>query len=541
MNRKFAIVSVYDKHGVVDLGRDLVGLGYTIVSTGGTSKALTQAGVPVSSISEYTGAPEILDGRVKSLHPKIHGGILARRDLKGDLAELDTQGISPIDLVVVNLYPFVDKCNEAVSNGASPHTTLEEFIDIGGPTMIRAAAKNCRFVIPLIDPADYPLVLGQLKDKGEVPLETRRYLASKVFASMAAYDQTISRYFSLGEQLLDEHGEVKNLAPLEGFALEKVQELRYGENPHQHAGFYRRRGVGGISKTPLWKKRQGKELSYNNLLDLQGALDLLLDLHDAHRDQHSAVVIKHSNPCGAAVRDTAVTAFEAARACDPVSAFGGIVAISSEVDRELAESINEGFVEVLAAGSFTEGALEVLARKKSMRVLECDYYALQEIRRTEPLVARSFFDGFLMQSPDLQTARISSGISDYKVVSEKSPSQELLVDLNFAWIVSKHVKSNAIVLAKDLTAIGIGAGQMSRVDAARLAVERAHCHGHTVTGSAGASDAFLPFPDTLEVISASGAIALVQPGGSIKDEEVISEANRLGVAMVFTGERHFRH
>lgn len=534
--RKLALVSVWDKNGLEEFVRELVALGYEILSTGGTAKYLTDKGISITSVSSYTGSPEILDGRVKTLHPKIHGGILSRRGNSKDDDELKQAGIAPIDFVVVNLYPFTAKVAEIEAKGQSNHDPLVEFIDIGGPTMIRAAAKNCQYVVPLCDSADYGEVLSELRSSAGISLPTRQRLAAKVFATMSAYDGAIARYFSLQEQLLEGNGAPKTLAPVEALVLREREQLRYGENPHQRATLYERYQV-GAPDSQLWRQIQGKELSYNNLLDMQGALDLFLELLPIAGKRHTAVIIKHSNPCGVAVRDTNVAAYQAARDCDPVSAFGGIIAVSGEFSKELVETILEGFVEVVLAERLTPEARSAFQAKKNVRVLECDFSKLQAVARRGWLSVRNSFGDYLVQTSDntladLDQAKLAAGPA-------LSPQQRL--DLKFAWAVCKHVKSNAIVVAKDEQAIGVGVGQMNRVDSARFSLQRARAFGFDPAGAVAASDAFLPFPDTLEVLSDAGVTALVQPGGSIKDEEVMKCATTRGVSMFFTGERHFRH
>ena len=536
MNR-IAIVSVYDKSSLEPFVRGLIALDVEILSTGGTAQFLRQQGIPIRTISEYTGSPEILEGRVKSLHPKIHGGILARRDREDDQSDLARQGISPIDFVVVNLYPFIQKMHETERAGVVEHESLVEVIDIGGPTMIRAAAKNCRDVVPLCDPTDYPAVLEELQKSGKVSLETRRRLATKVFTMMAAYDGAIARYFSLNERLLESDGTPVRLAPVESYTLEQKMPLRYGENPHQHAGLYRQFVFAGTEVPAWWEQVQGKELSYNNLLDMHGALELFLELLDGLGDSHTAVIIKHSNPCGAAIRATALEAFIAARDCDPLSAFGGIVAVSGTIDGALASTITEGFVEVVLAQEISEEGRSVFAKKKNVRVLECDIPKYLAARAQGTVTLRNSFGDFLVQTGDTQLTLPSADAP----ATGGPVSKTVLADLVFAWKLCKHVKSNAIVLVKNLQAIGIGAGQMSRVDSAKIALQRARFHNHSAGGCVAASDAFLPFSDTLEILHEGGVQSLVQPGGSIKDEDVIQSARERSMLMVFTGERHFRH
>ena len=540
---RFAILSVYDKQGLEPFARGLVELGYTILSTGGTAAFLKSAGIPIRSISDYTGHPEILDGRVKSLHPKIHGGILARRDLPGDMEQLAANGIAPIDVVAVNLYPFLAKSAEVAERGAVPHESLVESIDIGGPTMIRAAAKNSQFVLPVCDPADYSAALELLAQSGAPSADSaaidtaaiRQEMADKVFAMMSAYDGSISRYFSLNEQLLDSAGTPHALAPVETVVLRRQQELRYGENPHQHAGFYVQ-ATGGTAPELHWQQLQGKELSYNNLLDMYATLDLFLELVEGTSKQVS-VIIKHSNPCGAAVRGTAHEAFLAARECDPVSAFGGIVAVSGTLDAQTAAAITEGFVEIVLVPEVSAAAKEIFKKKKNLRLIEIDLAWYLKQRAAGGVSYRNYYGEWLVQTTD-------TSLSEPKLenlIAGRTVSPEALEDARFAWRLCKHVKSNAIVIVKNLQAVGVGAGQMSRVDSARIALQRAAFHEHDVTGSVAASDAFLPFPDTLEILAEGGVRTLVQPGGSIKDDDVVQAAERLKVAMFATGERHFRH
>ena len=532
-----AIVSVWDKRSLEPFVRGLCSLGYGILSTGGTAKFLGQCGLEHQLIEHYTGQPEILDGRVKTLHPKIHGGILARRDLPNDIAQIEGSGILPIEMVVVNLYPFTDKVREVEAAGQIDHPSLVEFIDIGGPTMIRAAAKNWRFVVPVCDPDDYEPVLAELRQSGAVSLATRRRLAAKVFRVMAAYDGAIARYFSLGERLLDEAGNPPLLAPVDSYVLEKKASLRYGENPHQQAALYSRVSISGPAGAPAWVQLQGKELSYNNLLDMQGAAELFLQVWRDLGDGHAAVIIKHSNPCGAAIRKTNIEAFTAARECDPLSAFGGIIAVSGAVNQALAAAILEGFVEVLLVGELDSAAKELFATKKNLRLIQCDFARLSCELEADGITMRSFFNDLLVQTRDAALVSLCASQS----VTEKKPSAQMLADLSFAWKICKHVKSNTIVIVKDLQAIGVGAGQMSRVDAARFAIQRAAAHGFSTAGAVAASDAFLPFSDTLDVLNDSGVVGLVQPGGSLKDAEVIAAADARGVVMLMTGERHFRH
>lgn len=544
--KKTALVSVYDKTGLLPFVQELEKLGIEILSTGGTAKFLTEGGVKIRSVDEYTGHPEILSGRVKTLHPKIHGGILARREVSSDMLDLENNQIQNIDLVVVNLYPFAAKIEElettgSISSDSYGHVSLLEFIDIGGPTMIRAAAKNYAHVLPVCDPADYQTVLDALRAGVDVSLEQRGRMAAKVFKTMAAYDSSIARYLSLGHEAVEHPRRPPTLAPVETIVLEEVQSLRYGENPHQSAGLYRAVQIGGKQIPAPWQVLQGKELSYNNLLDLYAALDLFFELY-ANRDKqleglHPAVIIKHSNPCGAAYAKTPLEAFIRARECDAVSAFGGIIVLSGEVNAELAEELNKGFVEVVAIESCSKEAEEIFAKKKNVRLVRCDFKRMLRERAQSSLSIRNYLGDFLLQTSDSSLLLPAAT----QCVTELKPDAQMMADLDCAWRLSKHVKSNAIVLVSDLQAIGVGAGQMSRLDSARIAVQRAGIHGHIVKGAVAASDAFLPFPDTLEILAESGIRALVQPGGSLKDQDVIKRANELGIVMLFTGERHFRH
>jgi len=537
-NKKFALLSVSDKKGLAEFGKFLIQSGYTLLSTGGTKSHLESSGLKVTGVSDYTGSPEVLDGRVKTLHPKIHGGLLARTTLAQDLADLEKIGAAPIPIVVVNLYPFLQKISEVESRGKADYESLVEFIDIGGPAMLRASAKNFAHVTVITEPGDYVLVEKELRSALETKLETRRRLAAKVFKLTSGYDLAVSQYLSLDEKILGEDGLRKICTPIEGFVVEKTQELRYGENPHQQASLYSKPG-----KEAFWKQIQGKELSYNNLVDLEAALELVLELEAGANGKEAAVIIKHTNPCGAALRDSLYDAFVAARACDPVSAFGGIIAVTSSIDDKLAQTILEGFVEVIIApkgtnGAYSAEALTLFSSKKNIRLLEVDYEAARKWKFSKRVVVKNFFEQLLVQEADANIVPASK----MTIATEGELSFESIkAELDFAWRVSKHVKSNAIVLVKGLQAIGIGAGQMSRLDSARIALERAKTHGFDPQGAVAASDAFLPFPDTLEVLNDAGVQALVQPGGSVKDDVVTEVAKKRGVTMVLTGERHFRH
>ena len=528
-----ALVSVWNKEGLEPFIRGLISHGIEILSTGGTAKFLQEKGITVRLIEQYTGHPEVFDGRVKTLHPKVHGGILARRDNPNDLHFWLAYLVQIFDFVVVNLYPFADKLEEFSKQGQVLDDEIIEYIDIGGPTMIRSAAKNFKDVTVISDPADYAVVLSELSAGGGVSAPTKRRLAGKVFATMAAYDGAVARYFG---------GQVDGIPQVESQVLLLDQALRYGENPHQRAGLYRRYEVGGSASKPrFWRQIQGKELSYNNLLDMHAALDLLGELLPlsgrGHGQQAAAVIVKHNNPCGVALRADAVDAFKAARACDPTSAFGGIIALSAPLSAQVAEVIVEQFVEVVLAPSLQAEARAVFEKKKNLRVIEVDVEALTQAIRIGGLQCRAMYGDYLVQTQDNQLVDL---VNEF-VVTKSKPDARLFEDLRFAWAVCKHVKSNVIVIAKDRQAFGIGAGQMSRVDSARIAIQRAKDHGFSIDGAVAASDAFLPFPDTLEILNDAGVKALVQPGGSVKDQEVVECADRRGAVMLMCGERHFRH
>ncbi|MGI8773720.1 MAG: bifunctional phosphoribosylaminoimidazolecarboxamide formyltransferase/IMP cyclohydrolase [Actinomycetota bacterium] len=503
---KRALLSVSDKTGIVELGRTLVEQGFELVSSGGTAAALADAGVPVMKVAEVTGAPEILDGRVKTLHPKIHGGILADRRKEDHVAQLDEQGIGAIDLVVCNLYPFERTV-------ADPDVSLDdavEQIDIGGPAMVRAAAKNFHSVAVVVDPNDYGTVIEELRASNEVSLSTRRRLSLKAFAHTASYDSAIAAYLGGDDSFPD-------VLSLGGT---KVMDLRYGENPHQDAAFYRR--AGEPSGLAAAEQLHGKELSYNNLLDTDAAWRLVLELPNP-----AAAIIKHSNPCGAALGDSLSDAYTKAFECDTTSAFGGIVALNETCDRATAEAISKVFTEVIIAPGYEQDALDVLTQKKNVRILRA------EPQHGHPVDVRAVAGGYLVQSADGP-----DDLEEAKVVTKAQPTDEQWRDLRFAWIIAKHVKSNAIVLASDGVAVGVGAGQMSRVESTELAARRA---GERAAGTVCASDAFFPFRDGLDAAVEAGAVAVIQPGGSVRDDEVIAAADEHNIPMIFTGRRHFRH
>jgi phosphoribosylaminoimidazolecarboxamide formyltransferase / IMP cyclohydrolase len=512
-----AVLSVTDKTGLADFARQLSVLGVELVSTGGTAKLLRQAGIPVKEISEITGFPEMLDGRVKTLHPKVHGGILHRRENPHDRAALVEHGIEPIDMVVVNLYAFE-------KTAAQPGVRLEELvenIDIGGPSMIRSAAKNFRDVAVVTSPADYAGIAKEMAESdGALSLETKWRLAQKAFATTAAYDSAIA---STLEQVTA-NGSFK-LHPAPDFpqnlrlSYQKVADLRYGENPHQRAAMYSDRSDTGVANA---RQLHGKELSYNNIVDVGAAWDLAQEF-----DEPVCAIIKHTNPCGTATGETLLEAFQRARECDPVSAFGGVVAVNRTVDHDAAEEMAKLFLEVIAAPAFSAAAVERFAGKKNVRLLEIQ-------GGEQKWFLRNVSGGMLLQDADLHRLQDA----DLKVVTRRSPSSEERRALLFAWKVCKHVKSNAILYAREGQTVGVGAGQMSRVDSCRLGAQKAVL---PLQGTVAASDAFFPFPDGVEEIAKAGATAIIQPGGSVRDQEVIEAADRLGLAMVFTGVRHFRH
>jgi phosphoribosylaminoimidazolecarboxamide formyltransferase/IMP cyclohydrolase len=520
-----ALVSVSDKTGLVPFAKRLAAAGVELLSTGGTQRALADAGVPVLSVGDYTQAPEILGGRVKTLHPRVHGGILYRRGLASDEADVAARDIPPIDLVVVNLYPF----REAVAAG-KPFAECVEEIDIGGPTMVRSAAKNHAHVGVVVDPADYEKVAAEVEATRALSDETRFHLMKKAFAHTAAYDAAISEYLTARETPASQPARFPaTLAAV----YTKVSDLRYGENPHQAGAFYRSVREPDEPTVAFAKVLQGKELSYNNLLDLQAALAAVMEY-----DVPACVVIKHNTPCGVALGATVAEAFARARACDPVSAFGGIVALNRGVDAAAAAELTGLFLECVIAPAYDDAARAALAVKKNLRLLESARLgaprATWSRRPDESRELRSITGGVLAMDRDLGSVRRE----DCKVMTKRPPTEEEWKDLLFAWKVVKHVKSNAIVFAKGDQTVAIGGGQTSRVESVKTAVMKAALD---VRGSSVGSDAFFPFKDGVEEIIRAGATAIIQPGGSVRDAEVIEAANAAGVAMVATGMRHFRH
>ncbi|MBO8164739.1 MAG: bifunctional phosphoribosylaminoimidazolecarboxamide formyltransferase/IMP cyclohydrolase [Brevibacillus sp.] len=516
MNTKKALISVSDKTGIVPFARRLAELGVDIISTGGTAALLKEAGIAVTGISEVTGFPEILDGRVKTLHPVIHGGLLAVRDNPEHQQQLADHSIAPIDFVIVNLYPF----KQTVANPDVTFADAIENIDIGGPTMLRAAAKNHAYVTVVVDAADYDAVLAELESEGSTTLETRRRLAAKVFRHTAAYDALIAAYLSeqAGEQLPEHYT----------MTYEKVQDLRYGENPHQRAAFYRQ-PLAAAGTVATAEQLHGKELSYNNINDADAALAIVREFSEP-----AVVAVKHTNPCGVGIGSTIAEACRKAYEADPVSIFGGIVAANRVIDEDTALLLKEIFLEIVLAPDFTEEALAVLREKKNLRLLRLGHLNRQQAGPFAPLRVSPVSGGLLVQEYDQRQLQEA----DLTVVTKRQPSPEELAQLAFAWKVVKHVKSNAIVLARDNMTIGVGAGQMNRVGAARIAIEQA---GEKAAGAVLASDAFFPMPDTVEEAARAGVRAIIQPGGSIRDQDSIDACDRHGIAMIFTGIRHFKH
>jgi phosphoribosylaminoimidazolecarboxamide formyltransferase/IMP cyclohydrolase len=519
-----AILSVTDKTGLVDFARKLAALGIELVSTGGTAKLLRDSGIAVKDISELTGFPEMLDGRVKTLHPKVHGGILHRRDDPKHVAAVAEHGIAPIDMVVVNLYAFE-------KTAAKPGVKFEELIeniDIGGPSMIRSAAKNFHDVAIVTSPSDYDEIAAELaRENGTLSLATKWRLAQKAFATTSAYDSAIA---STLESITADHvgtaapgcpAERSSAAfpPVLRLSFAKTLDLRYGENPHQKAAMYSDGSGLGVANA---RQLQGKELSYNNIVDLQAAWDLAQEF-----DEPVVAIIKHTNPCGTATGKTLAEAYKRALECDPVSAFGGVIGVNRPIDAEAAGEMHKLFLEVIAAPAFDDAAKAIFASKKNLRLVEVT-------PKDQKWIVKAISGGLLVQDADIR--RLED--ADLKVVSKRAPTPEEIRALLFAWKVCKHVKSNAIVYARDGQTVGVGAGQMSRVDSAKIGAMKAQL---PLNGTVAASDAFFPFPDGVEVIAKAGATAIIQPGGSQRDPEVIEAADRLGLAMLFTGVRHFRH
>lgn len=511
---KRAIISVYNKDGILEFAKELKNLDYDIISTGGTMKYLKENGIDVINISDVTNFPEILDGRVKTLHPNIHAGILAIKDNKDHVETLNELNISPIDMVVVNLYPF----KETIFKENVTLDDVIENIDIGGPTMLRAAAKNFKYTTVIIDPADYQLVINEIRERGNVSFETRFYLATKVFEYTAYYDSMIFNYL---KYVRDD----KSFPAYLTVPLEKVQQLRYGENPHQQASFYKI-ALPFIEKSNIAnvQKLHGKELSFNNILDSDSAIELLKEF-----DEPTCVAIKHNNPCAVASSDTIFEAFKKVYESDPVSIFGGIVAFNRKVDKKTAEELKKIFLEIIIAPDFDDDAQALLSSKKDLRLLK-----LPDLGRGNVYYdVKSVNGGMLVQEKDIKLFN-----ENYQVVTERKPTEKEIEDLVFAWKVVKHVKSNAIVIAKDKMTLGIGMGQTNRIWAVEHAISRSR---FDLKGAVLASDAFFPFSDSVEAAGKAGVTAIIQPGGSVRDKESIDAANKYNIAMIFTGIRHFRH
>ncbi|MCO6429853.1 MAG: bifunctional phosphoribosylaminoimidazolecarboxamide formyltransferase/IMP cyclohydrolase [Deltaproteobacteria bacterium] len=529
MLKRAALVSVSDRSGLEPLCRALLSSGYQILATTGTAKILNSAGIETVSIEAYTGQNEILDGRVKTLHPKIHAGLLADRANPQHMSELESGNIMPIDIAVVNLYPF--SASLSSEKAASPRKMVE-MIDIGGPTMIRAAAKNFSGVLPLIDPADYEEIVGYLSQSAEreplssVPIGVRQRLSVKVFAALAQYNLEIARYFSQADAAEDkfQSSGTAGESLIDGVVLRRAQPLRYGENPHQKGGYYT-----SVSSTgPHWRQLQGKELSYNNFLDFDAAFRLIRAFSQS---DPTAVILKHLNPCGAATADVLEEALRRAKLGDPRSHFGGVLAFNREVQGNVAEAIAEDFAEIVVAPAFASDARNILARKKNLRVIETD------LSFKEELEVRSIQGGLLIQQSDSTISPVRSG----RVVSKRHPSDAELNDLQFAWIVCASVKSNAITIAKGGMLLASGAGQMSRIDSVEVALHKCKVHHHDLAGAVAASDAFFPFPDCIEELARAGVSCVVAPHGAKRDSEVVAAADRLGIALIFTDDRHFKH
>lgn len=511
--KKRALISVSDKTGILEFAKALIELNFEILSTGGTAELLGRAGLPVTAVSDVTGFPECLDGRVKTLHPAIHGGLLARRDLPDHMEQIAKLGIAPIDLVVINLYPF----KATISN---PNVTLAEAIeqiDIGGPSMLRSAAKNHSDVFVLVDPADYGKVLDSLKAPSAFDKALRYELAVKVFQHTAAYDALIAQY-------LMKAANINPWAEKLTLTFEKVQDLRYGENPHQQAAFYKQ-PLAVIGSIAGGKQLHGKELSYNNIADGDAAMTIIREFSEP-----AAVAVKHANPCGVAVGNTLCEAYQKAYGSDPVSIYGGIVALNRTVNLETALELEKTFLEIILAPEFEKDALEVLQKKKNIRLIQMEASAFGGTE--DPYTFKRVTGGLLVQ--DINRATYEK----LETITDKTPTEDEMKSLTFAWRVCKHVKSNAIVLVKDGVTVGIGPGQVNRVGALEIAVTQA---GEKSRGAVLASDAFFPFSDSIEAAARAGITAIIQPGGAMRDQEVIDAANRLGIAMVFTGTRHFNH
>jgi phosphoribosylaminoimidazolecarboxamide formyltransferase/IMP cyclohydrolase len=531
--KRAALISVSDKTGLIEFAQGLLDLGFILLTTTGSKKALDESGIESISIEDYTNQKEILGGRVKTLHPKIHGGLLAKRSDPEHMKTLLDQDILPIDVAIINLYPFTQNLSADVAKNPAK---MIELIDVGGPTMIRAAAKNFSGVLPVLDPADYQTVLQELREKkvvAETTLALRKKLALKVFTFTANYDLQIAKYLShldvtstqdLSQGVVNFETDFE-LGEVTGVVLTSEQSLRYGENPHQTAALY-------ASADNRFKKNfeqlNGKELSFNNLLDFDASLQMIQSMPN---DKNGVVIIKHLNPCGAAFGNTIAEAIAKAKKCDPRSHFGGIIASNKIITEAAAHDIAGEFAEVVVAPEYEPRALEILCKSKNLRVLQVP------LKRSASFEFRTIQSGVLVQASDITNSKVSEA----KVVSKRTPTPDELLDLSFAWTMCGHIKSNAIALAKDSMLLGVGAGQMSRIDSAELAVNKAHTHSHDLSGAVAASDAFFPFPDTVEFLAKNGIKAIIAPGGAKRDPEVIATVDDLGVALLFTSDRHFRH
>ncbi len=532
--KKAALLSVSDRTGLLEFAKCLTECGFTLLATSGTTKFLKENGISTYPIEEYTGQKEILDGRVKTLHPKIHGGLLAKRDNPEHLKQLESEGIMPIDIAVINLYPFVQNLN---SESAKDPAKMTELIDIGGPTMIRAAAKNFKHVLPVIDPKDYAEVSQYLRAGGSnaskrsaADLELRRKLSAKVFTTLAHYNLEIAKYLT-HVQFTEQGAEVDlsdalSMGETAGIVLSRTQSLRYGENPHQKASLYRDLGAG----TRSWEQLNGKELSYNNLLDFDAALKLIRSLSNG---EPTACIIKHLNPCGAARGTTLLEALKRAKRGDPRSHFGGILAFSAAVTKEVADDIRGDFAEIVLAPAYEPEALAILQGNKNLRVIKVPVLPSKEPRYEMRVVE----GGVLIQEEDTSLSSVKEG----EIVSSRPPSTQEASDLDFAWRVCSQVKSNSIALVKDGTLVGVGAGQMSRIDSVELAISKARTHEHDLRGAVCASDAFFPFPDSVETLAKAGVTAIIAPGGAKRDPETIEVAKKQSIALVFAKDRHFKH
>ncbi|MCM8759891.1 MAG: bifunctional phosphoribosylaminoimidazolecarboxamide formyltransferase/IMP cyclohydrolase [Candidatus Omnitrophica bacterium] len=505
---KRALISVSDKTGLIDLAKVLAKNNVEIISTGGTARAIKEAGIPVKEISEFTGFPEILDGRVKTLHPLIYGGILFKRDNQSHIEQVSKHNINRIDLVVVNLYPF----EKVFFSDSATDEELIENIDIGGPSMIRASAKNWKFVCVVVSPKFYPVIIEEIEKNGGISEATSKKCAAEVFHTTSFYDWLISRYFDRDNK--------ETFKDTIGFYYKKIEQLRYGENPHQMAAWY-----SFADKKVSWKQLQGKQLSFNNILDMESAYKIVCEF-----DKPCCCIIKHNNPCGAAIGETQKQAFEKALKTDPLSAFGGIIGLNRELDGETADAMKDIFFEVIIAPSFSREAVEILSKKENLRLIE------MPVMESTGFEIKGTSSGILIQTPD------NLNWEKLEVKTKRQPTEQELEALKFAYIICKHVKSNAIVLGTTNQVVGIGAGQMSRYDSTRVAVMKMKDNfKEKITPLVMASDAFFPFPDSIEVAAEAGVTAIMQPGGSLKDKEVIETCNKKGISMVFSGARHFKH